>query len=194
MAITQQDTDIDFAHRFTQRFSNYPNILGWRIVDMKKLTLERWPSGDLIHVRIRRKQQRSPRGYRNSRQRIRPVIGTKIRTFERIDRNVNLFAATSQFLTDKEHRRFITLSFSDDDAPGEVDVVKGDTHGFGRCRISRNLIASSVPLGGFNGGKLCHLNTLHNQLDVHGCSLLSVTFPATPENDDVPYIWYSFLK
>src|SRR5262249_31169868 len=76
-----------------------------------------WIAGadcDLLHVAVRRVQQRTGIGHCDGRDRPWHVLGAERCPFQRINRNVDLRAMLgADFFTDEEHRGFVDLALAD---------------------------------------------------------------------------------
>ena len=76
------------------------------------------------------------RAHRNHGQRVGHVLGGQRGAFQRVEGDIHARAvARAHFFADKQHRGFVTLSFSDDDHALDVELVQ-----FGPHRIHGRLV------------------------------------------------------
>ena len=86
--------------------------------------------GELLHVRVGRVEQAAALRNRHDGDRVGQAVGDEVRAFDRIDRDVDLAAAASDFFADVEHRRFVALALADNDAPGDLHLAERLAHLF----------------------------------------------------------------
>ena len=55
-------------------------------------------------------------------------VGDEVRALDRIDGDVDLFAAAADLLADVEHRCFVALALADNDAPGDLHLAERFAH------------------------------------------------------------------
>ncbi len=72
-------------------------------------------------------------------------VGDQVRPFDRIDGDVDLFAAAADFLADEEHRRLVALAFADDDASGDLHLAERFAHLLDRRAVGGVALAAAHP-------------------------------------------------
>ena len=85
---------------------------------------------DLVHVDVRRVQERTLFGHGDGCDGAGHVLGAQSGAFERIDSNVDFEPALgADLLADKQHRRFVQLALADDDGAVDRQFVELAPHG-----------------------------------------------------------------
>ena len=140
MATALQDAHVDVAHRLAELFAQILQVLSNRVIDMQT-TAAIGCCCDLPHVGIGCEQKRAARSDGNRGQRIRLIGSAQIRTFQRIDGDVDLLATATELLADVEHGRLVAFTFADNNATREIDVVDGSVHGVRNQQLFRSRAA-----------------------------------------------------
>ena len=100
---------------------------------------------DLLHVDVRRVEQRAAFRHRHGGDRARHVLGAQRRAFERIDRDIDLRAVlVADRLADEQHRRLVALALPDHDRAVDRQLVELAPHGVDRRLIGRLLVAAAA--------------------------------------------------
>ncbi len=141
VAIALQNHDRQIRHRAALGFGHGMQVPRRSLGDVNRATRPR-TDDQLVHVRIGRVQKLTIICNRNDRNRVRLAGCTEVGSFQRIDGNVHargvmvlMLPATSDSLTNVEHRCFIALAFADHYGSFDLDRVKGAAH-----RINSGLI------------------------------------------------------
>ena len=119
---------------------------------------------DLLHVDVRRMQQRAAVGHRHGGDRARHVLGAQRGAFERIDRDIDLRAGVvADFLADEQHRRLVALALADHDGAVDRQLVEFAPHGIDRGLIGRLFVAVPAQTRRRYRGPLRHAHDLERQ-------------------------------
>ena len=93
--------------------------------------------GDFVHVGIWTMEKVSMLGHGDNGQSVGSAVGADRGPFQRIQRDIHFRSPGTDLFTDVEHRRLITLAFSDDDGSIDAEGVEGATHRID-CRLVRS--------------------------------------------------------
>jgi len=122
------------------------------------------PDRDLLHIDVRRVQQRAFIGHRNSGDRARHVLGAQRGTLERVDRDIDFRALPGpHLLADEQHRRLVKLALADHHGAVDRQVVELAPHGVDRGLIGRLLGAASAQPRRRDRRPLGHAHDLERQ-------------------------------
>ena len=156
MAWFCQDGDGQVTQWFVQRGCNVSQVGFQRQVQVDGPFCAR-TDNQLFHVHVWRVQETAFIAYSQHRQRIRLAHCRHTRAFDRIDGDVDrITVAGSDFLADKQHRRFINLTLANHDGAVDVDLVEHNTHGVHRRAISGIFIAAAQPFIASQRGRFGH--------------------------------------
>ena len=128
------------------------------------------PDDDLFHVAVGSVQQAAFFRGREHGDRSRRTGRAQIRSFQRIDRDVdvrNLLTigeGAADLLSDVEHGSVVALAFADDDGAVHRDRVHGLAHGLGRDLIAQMAVALAHGARRFDGGVFHHAQELQRQI------------------------------
>ena len=134
VAFALHDDDYEFIDRQVEAVRQNLQVFGCRLVNID-LTACRRRRSQLLHVEVRSRKQSA--FFSNSQNCNRPLltIGAKVGAFTRIDSDVDFrartrFVARPDFFTNEEHRRIVTLAFTDDNPTAHVNFVHAFAHRF----------------------------------------------------------------
>ena len=109
----------------------------------------RAPDSDLFHIGIRGVEEVPLLGEGDHGQRVRPALRGQRRTFQRIERDVDLGAlAGADFLADVEHRGLVPLALADDDGAIDIEQVERRAHGIDSGLVGGLFIAKTNKVTG----------------------------------------------
>ena len=142
-----EDHDREVVDLPVERVGDDLQVLLDRAIEID-LALRGRAHDELFHVRIGRVEQSATLGDRKDRDRIRAPMRDGVGALERIDGDIDLGAdALADLFADIQHRRLVSLAFTDDDAPVERDLVHRPAHGFHGRLVGLVLLAVTHPVG-----------------------------------------------
>ena len=102
-------------------------------------------------------QQTASLGDRHHRDRIRQTVCDEVGSLDRVHRDVHGYPAFPDLFADEQHRRFVALAFSDDDAPGDLHLAELGAHGFHGGAVGGVAFAPAHEARGCKGSLLRHV-------------------------------------
>src|SRR5207248_1515421 len=127
----------------------------------------------LLHVTVRRMQQSTAFRSCKNGNRVGSAGCTQIRSFERINGDVNFrqgeaFVDVCTYLfADIQHRCLVAFTFANDDRSAHGNGIHGAAHGFGSYLISPFAVTHAHRLGRFNGRFFHDASELERQFKLH---------------------------
>ena len=116
---------------------------------------------NLLHVNVRRVEQRAAFGHRHRGDGARHVLGAQRRAFERIDGDIDPRAVlVPDRLADEQHGRLVSLALSDHDRAVDRELVELPPHGVDCRLIGRLLVAATAQSRRRHRGPLGHPHEL----------------------------------
>ena len=140
MSFTIKDNNGEIRDFTIHRFRHAGQVFSDRCIDIDA-SLRSRTDADLLHIHIRCVEQAAFRCNSKDRDRAIFALRYQVRPFDRIDSDVDLFSALTNFFADIQHRCFIDLAFADDDSTGDWCLGKLLVHAVYRSLIRAFLIA-----------------------------------------------------
>ena len=140
MSFTIKDNNGEIRDLTIHRFRHAGQVFSDRCIDIDA-SLRSRADADLLHIHIRCVEQATLRCNSKDRDRAIFALRYQVRPFDRIDSDVDLFSALTDFFADIQHRCFIDLAFADDDSAGDWRLGKLLVHTVYRSLIRAFLIA-----------------------------------------------------
>ncbi len=120
--------------------------------------------GDLLHVAIRRVQQRAGVRHGERGDGARHVLGAQHGAFERIDRDIDLRPLlVADLLADEQHRRLVEFALPDHHGAVDRQLVELAPHGVDRGLIGGLVLAAPAQARGGDRGALGHAHDLDSE-------------------------------
>jgi hypothetical protein len=138
-------------------------LFGWR-VEIDDIVRVTRPHRYLVHVDIRRVEERSVLGQSKGCDSTRHILGAQRGALERVDGYVHFRPRSgADFLADEQHRCFIHLAFADHDRSVDRQFAQFAAHGIDRGLIGFLLGAPAAQSRGSHRRTLGHPHNLERQ-------------------------------
>ena len=125
MTGTFQDTDSDVFGGASFGLGQGFDTLCWCHVQCHRIRGKSWSNGQFFHIGIRRVQHGSAWAHGNHGQCVWHVFRRERCALKRIKRDINARSRPcADFFANKEHGRFVTLAFADDNDTCDVQFIQ----------------------------------------------------------------------
>ena len=136
--VEQDRRDLRRLHAF--RLGQRHDVFVSRSIEIDGALRIARPDGDLVHVAVRRVQQRAFIGDRKRGDRTGHILGAQHRPLERIDGDIDFRSRLgADLLADEQHRRLVELALADHHRAVNRQLVELAAH-----RVDRGLVGGLV--------------------------------------------------
>ena len=119
---------------------------------------------DLLHIDIRRVEQRACLRHGHHGDGAGHVLGAKRRALQRVDGDIDLRTPPgADLLADEQHRRLVALALADHHFAIDRQAVQFAAHGIDGGLIGGLLVAVAAQTGRGHGGAFGHTHQLHRE-------------------------------
>ena len=146
------------------RLGELPDVVFHRRIEIDGALRITRTDRDLVHVAIRRVQQRAAVGHRDGGDRSGHVLGAQHRALKRIDGDIDLRAMlAADLFADEQHRRLVDLALADHHGAVDRQFIQLTSHRIHGGLIGRLLHAPSAKPRRRHRGAFGHAHDLQRQ-------------------------------